>query len=277
MFGGILDSARSLHLLDSGEAVFQSKEADYMISLENISSPHSLSGVTLSIPEGIHVTVCGPSGAGKTTLLRIIAGLEPLTSGRLVLAGKLAAEPSGSLVPAHERGIGMMFQDLGLWPHLSVEENVAIALPRSMPRRERVSQVRETLNACGLDGVLRRPASSLSGGQQSRVALARAIVAKPRILLLDEPFSSLDIMLKETLGAMLGSMLRQAAVTTISVIHDAADAARIEPNRVICLIDGNISENLSIDELQSAKPSTEFLGKWRMFYNLPRPENRGRP
>ena len=248
-----------------------------MISLENISSPHSLSGVTLSIPEGIHVTVCGPSGAGKTTLLRIIAGLEPLTSGRLVLAGKLAAEPSGSLVPAHERGIGMMFQDLGLWPHLSVEENVAIALPRSMPRRERVSQVRETLNACGLDGVLRRPASSLSGGQQSRVALARAIVAKPRILLLDEPFSSLDIMLKETLGAMLGSMLRQAAVTTISVIHDAADAARIEPNRVICLIDGNISENLSIDELQSAKPSTEFLGKWRMFYNLPRPEIRGRP
>ena len=167
----------------------------------------------------------GPSGCGKTTLLRAVAGLEPLSGGSISLDGQVVSSPHRALAP-EARQIGMVFQDYALFPHLDVQGNVGFGISH-LPRAERASRVDEMLALVGLAGQQSRFAHELSGGQQQRVALARALAPKPRLLLLDEPFSNLDVDLRERLAHEVRSILKAANTTALFVTHDQLEAFAI--------------------------------------------------
>ncbi|MGQ0585927.1 MAG: ABC transporter ATP-binding protein [Gammaproteobacteria bacterium] len=164
----------------------------------------------------------GPSGSGKTTALRAIAGFEPLRAGSIALGGRVLSGP-GVHLPPEQRGIGMVFQDYALLPHLSALRNVQFGLHRSAPA-ERARRARELLELVGLAGCAAAYPHELSGGQQQRVALARALAPKPALLLLDEPFSSLDPELRERLGQDVRRILRREGTTALLVTHSQQEA-----------------------------------------------------
>jgi iron(III) transport system ATP-binding protein len=182
--------------------------------------------VSLEISAGESVVVVGPSGSGKTTLLRLLAGLERPDAGEIWLGGRRVAEPGRNTVPANERRIGFVFQDLALWPHLSAFDNVGFAgKSAGQPATERTARINEILRLCRVAPLLAdRYPHQLSGGEQQRVALARALVGSPELLLLDEPFSSLDRELRVMLRMELASLRRQLQLTAIYVTHDLEDA-----------------------------------------------------
>jgi iron(III) transport system ATP-binding protein len=166
----------------------------------------------------------GPSGCGKTSVLRAIAGLEHLAQGRIAIGGEPLADATRGLHCAPEaRRIGMVFQDYALFPHLSVARNVAFGIAH-LPRAAREQRVRDVLDLVGLAHAAQRAPHQLSGGQQQRVALARALAPQPRLLLLDEPFSSLDIDLRERLAQELRAILKASATTALFVTHDQLEA-----------------------------------------------------
>jgi iron(III) transport system ATP-binding protein len=167
----------------------------------------------------------GPSGCGKTTLLRAVAGLEPVTGGEIRLSGQVVSH-AGQQLPPEQRRIGMVFQDYALFPHLDVGANVAFGL-HQLPRSERAARVAEVLTLVGLEGSAARFPHELSGGQQQRVALARALAPKPQLLLLDEPFSNLDVDLRERLAHELRCILKAAQATALFVTHDQLEAFAI--------------------------------------------------
>jgi iron(III) transport system ATP-binding protein len=178
--------------------------------------------LSLSLPEGEIGCLLGPSGCGKTTVLRAVAGFEYITKGEIRLAGNLV---SGAAVhvPPERRGVGMVFQDHALFPHLRVAENVGFGL-RGMPEGERRERVAELLGMVGLERQGRKYPHELSGGQQQRVALARALAPRPALLLLDEPFSSLDVDLRERLSLEVRDILRRSGTTAVLVTHDQHEA-----------------------------------------------------
>ena len=182
--------------------------------------------VSLEISMGESVVVVGPSGSGKTTLLRLVAGLERPDAGEIWLDGRKVAEPRRNRVPAHERKVGFVFQDLALWPHLSAYGNVVFAADSvGLATARRTSRIDDILRLCKVESSLAgRYPHQLSGGEQQRVAIARALVGSPRLLLLDEPFSSLDRELRVKLRAELASLRRQLQLTAIYVTHDREDA-----------------------------------------------------
>ena len=185
----------------------------------------AVDGVTLGLATGEIGVLIGPSGCGKTTLLRAIAGLEPLASGSIRLGGEQVGSPTHQL-PPEQRRIGMVFQDYALFPHLDVGRNVAFGL-QDRPKAERPARVREVLALVGLEGMESRYPHELSGGQQQRVALARALAPQPRLLLLDEPFSNLDVELRERLAHELRAILKAAGATALFVTHDQLEAFAI--------------------------------------------------
>ena len=200
------------------------------LSVRNVTkrfaSHQALIGVSLDVAAGDAVVILGPSGCGKTTLLRLIAGLEVPDSGEIWLAGAQVASAGRTLMPPHERGIGFVFQDLALWPHLTVQQNLDFVLESArVPRDSRPLRAREVLELVRIDELSRRYPHELSGGEQQRVALARALVGRPRVLLLDEPLSSLDPELRATLRSELARLQRTLHVTTVYVTHDRDDAA----------------------------------------------------
>jgi iron(III) transport system ATP-binding protein len=164
----------------------------------------------------------GPSGCGKTTVLRALAGFEPVTDGAILIGGREVSVPGRTLAPEARR-IGMVFQDFALFPHLSVAANVGFGL-RRLPRREAAQRVAQLLDLVGLTGAARHYPHQLSGGMQQRVALARAMAPRPEILLLDEPFSSMDADLREQLAREVGEVLRRDGVTAVLVTHDQHEA-----------------------------------------------------
>jgi thiamine transport system ATP-binding protein len=178
----------------------------------------AVDGVSLALGAGEVVAVLGASGCGKSSLLRAVAGLEPLAAGRVLWEGE---DVSG--VPAHRRGFVMMFQDGQLFPHLNVAGNVGYGLWR-LPRREREARVAELLELVGLPGYQRRPVSELSGGQAQRVALARSLAPRPRLLLLDEPLSALDRRLRRQLVGAIGEIVRSTGTPALYVTHDQDEA-----------------------------------------------------
>ncbi len=182
--------------------------------------------VSLEISAGESVVVVGPSGSGKTTLLRLVAGLERPDAGEIWLDGRRVAEPGRNTVPANDRKVGFVFQDLALWPHLSAFANVEFAAHSAgHSGTERTSRINEILRLCRVEPLLaHRYPHQLSGGEQQRVALARALVGSPQLLLLDEPFSSLDRELRVKLRSELASLRRQLQLTAIYVTHDSEDA-----------------------------------------------------
>ncbi|MEO7348659.1 MAG: ABC transporter ATP-binding protein [Terrimesophilobacter sp.] len=198
----------------------------------------ALENVTLTVGEGEFVTVVGPSGCGKTTLLRSIAGFETPDTGSISLGGQTVFDSDGRVVPAHERGVGLVPQEGSLFPHLSVAQNVSFGL-KNMSRRQRQARVDETLDLVSLGHLGKRRPHELSGGQQQRVALARAIAPNPRIILLDEPFSSLDEYLRESLRAEVRELLTNLGATVVLVTHDQAEALALG-DRVVVMRSGRI-------------------------------------
>jgi iron(III) transport system ATP-binding protein len=185
----------------------------------------AVDGVSLGLKAGDIGVLIGPSGCGKTTLLRAVAGLERASSGSIVLQGETVSDGTHHM-PAEQRRIGMVFQDYALFPHLSVGRNVAFGI-HSLPRAERAHRVAEVLKLVGLDGLQERFPHELSGGQQQRVALARALAPNPRLLLLDEPFSNLDVDLRERLAHEVRAILKAAGATALFVTHDQLEAFAI--------------------------------------------------
>jgi iron(III) transport system ATP-binding protein len=215
-----------------------------LLSLTNVTkrfaTHQAVDSVSLEVVAGDAIVILGPSGCGKTTLLRLIAGLEVPDSGEIRLAGAQAAGAGRSMMPAHERGIGFVFQDLALWPHLTVQRNLNFVLESvKMPRTDRAARAFEALKLVRIEQLSSRYPHQLSGGEQQRVALARALVGQPRVLLLDEPFSSLDPELRDALRSELARLQRTLEVTTVYVTHDQGDAA-ILADRVIEMRAGRI-------------------------------------
>lgn len=186
-----------------------------------------LDGLDLDIAEGGITAVLGPSGCGKTTLLRIIAGFETPDAGTVSIAGREVAGPRGC-VPPHQREVGYVAQDGALFPHLTVGQNVAYGLKGGLRNRATRDHVAHLLDMVSLDERLmsRRPAE-LSGGQQQRVALARALARRPAVMLLDEPFSSLDTGLRASTRKAVAHTLSEAGVTTLLVTHDQEEALSV--------------------------------------------------
>jgi iron(III) transport system ATP-binding protein len=186
----------------------------------------AVSDVSLGLRAGDIGVLIGPSGCGKTTLLRAVAGLEPASGGEIQISGRTVAG-AGIQVPAEERQIGMVFQDYALFPHLDVGNNIAFGLHRRLSKADRHARVAEVLALVGLAGSEKRMPHELSGGQQQRVALARALAPRPQLLLLDEPFSNLDVDLRERLAHEVRGILKAAQATALFVTHDQLEAFAI--------------------------------------------------
>ena len=204
----------------------------------------AVTSFSLEIAPGESVAMLGPSGCGKTTVLRLIAGLERPDSGEIWIDNRQVASDGHNTVPASDRQVGLVFQDLALWPHLNVRDNLAFVVESTALRKsEREARIDEFLKICRIDhGQAGRYPHELSGGEQQRVALARALVGFPRVLLLDEPFSNLDAALRASLREELAAMQHQLRVTTIYVTHDPADAAALA-NRTIVMREGRIENS----------------------------------
>lgn len=199
-----------------------------------------LCGVDLEMAAGSITAVLGPSGCGKTTLLRILAGFEDPDSGTVRIAGETVAG-DGAAVPVHRRRVGLMPQEGALFPHLSVGENVAFGLGRA-DRATACAQVAHWLDVVGLEGLADARPHEISGGQQQRVALARALAARPRVLLLDEPFAALDAGLRVRVREDIATILRDTGTTALLVTHDQSEALSLADS-VALLIDGVIAQH----------------------------------
>ncbi len=218
--------------------------------------------VSLTVGAGERLAVLGPSGSGKSTLLRAIAGLEPLSGGRVCWAGEDLAG-----LPPHERNFGLMFQDYLLFPHRNVGDNVAFGLRmRHMPPGEIESRVSEVLSLVDLVGYQRRAVTELSGGEQQRVALARALAPTPRLLMLDEPLGALDRSLRARLLDDLVSLFERLDLPIVYVTHDQQEALAIG-SRVALMRDGELDSISTPVELWSSPP-TEFAARFLGFDNL---------
>lgn len=190
--------------------------------------------VSLEVTEGEVVTLLGPSGSGKTTLLRLIAGLETPDAGEISIGGELVAADGRNIVPPHRRGVGFVFQDLALWPHLSVAGNLDFVLSSTgAPKRERANRIEETLRFVRLERFAASYPHQLSGGEQQRIAIARAVVSRPRLLLLDEPMAHLDAHLKSELLGELKSLQQKLNLTTVYITHDRAEAEALTSRAVV--------------------------------------------
>ena len=185
-------------------------------------SQAAVNGVSFGLRTGDIGVLIGPSGCGKTTLLRAVAGLEPVTGGQILLSSRVVSDKNHT-EPAERRRIGMVFQDYALFPHMDVGRNVGFGLEH-LPKAKRQTRVAEVLKLVGLEGAEKRFPHELSGGQQQRVALARALAPKPDLLLLDEPFSNLDIDLRERLAHEVRNILKAAKATALLVTHDQLEA-----------------------------------------------------
>ena len=222
----------------------------------------ALDGLDLEVRSGEMLTLLGPSGCGKTTLLRLVAGLEAPDAGTIDIAGRRVAGPGGS-VPPQRRRIGMVFQDLALFPHLSVADNVAYGIRRDPDRAVRVSELLDLVN---LPGSGDRMPHELSGGMQQRVAIARALAPRPDVVLLDEPFSSLDAALRTQVRADLREILRAAGATAVLVTHDQDEALTLG-DRMAVMVAGRI-EQCDVPEVVYGEPASPFVATFVGTANL---------
>ncbi|MDB5526615.1 MAG: transporter [Rhizobium sp.] len=217
-------------------------------------------GVNLSVDKGKLVCLLGPSGCGKTTTLRLVAGFVPATGGEVRVGGKTISSAQ-STVPPEGRNMSMIFQSYALWPHMTVFDNVAYGLKlRRLPKAEIVQSVRTILAATQLLPLEGRYPGELSGGQQQRVSLARALVIKPEILLLDEPLSNLDANLREEMRFEIRRLHDEFRYTTVYVTHDQAEAMTTA-DIIVVMNDGLIEQAGSPEDIY-IRPATEFVARF---------------
>jgi iron(III) transport system ATP-binding protein len=216
----------------------------------------ALSDINISVPSGTFFTLLGPSGCGKTTLLRTIAGFHQQSDGLITIDGN-----SIEHLPAHRRDVAMVFQDYAVFPHLSVRENVAFGLKqRRISAKEITRQVEDVLEVVELGKFVDRMPHELSGGQQQRVGLARAIVMRPKVLLMDEPLSNLDARLRVDLRAELRRIQRDLSITTIYVTHDQEEALAMSD--VVCVMEGGIIQQAAAPIDVYLRPSNRFVASF---------------
>ncbi|MBX0285390.1 ABC transporter ATP-binding protein [Haloarcula salinisoli] len=216
-----------------------------VLSIDGVSKEYgretAVEELSLSVKDGELLTLLGPSGCGKTTTLRMIAGLEEPSSGTISIAGEtVTADADGPFRKPEERDVGIVFQDYALFPHLTVGENIAFGLDE-LDSDETDARVAELLELVDLEAHEAKMPSQLSGGQQQRVALARSLAPEPDVLLLDEPFSNLDVRLRVEMREEVRRILKRAGVTAISVTHDQEEALSIS-DRVAIMNDGDIAQ-----------------------------------
>ncbi len=229
-----------------------------MIELKNISKSLDknkiIQDISFSVKTADKLVILGPSGSGKTTILRLIAGLETPDQGQIVFDGKIV----NNIVPA-KRQVSMVFQDLALWPHMSAAENIAFCL-KSKNNKENKTKVIDMLKAVGLKDKCKAYPQQLSGGEKQRLALARSLVFNPNILLLDEPLSSMDPLLKDDLKKLILDLQKKMQITMIYVTHDQSEAAQISQD-ILVLHKGNIEQKGKLDEIRK-NPNNLFVEKF---------------
>ncbi len=243
-----------------------------LLTLENLACGYHQQAVvkdlSLELATGEIACLLGPSGCGKTTTLRAIAGLEPVSGGSIHIQGRQVSSRSRQR-PPEQRGLGMVFQEHALFPHLTVADNVAFGL-RKQPRAQQRQRVSECLDRVRLAGMEDRYPHELSGGQQQRVALARALAPRPALLLLDEPFASLDLDLRRALARELGDILRQENVTTLLVTHDQEEAFALA-DRVGVMHQGRLEQWDSPYNIYHA-PTNRFVAEFAGYGSFLRGE-----
>ncbi|MBW2059802.1 MAG: ABC transporter ATP-binding protein [Deltaproteobacteria bacterium] len=218
--------------------------------------------LSIEVEEGEFVSFLGPSGCGKTTTLRMIAGFIEPTAGEIFIQGRKVND-----LPPYQRDTGMVFQNYALFPHMTVFDNIAFGLRyRKTPKNEIEQRVREMLRLVRLPGLEDRKPSELSGGQQQRIALARALVIKPKVLLLDEPLSNLDAKLREGLRVELRQIQQEVGITSIFVTHDQEEALTLS-DRVIVMNEGEIVQTGTPFEVYE-NPQSLFVGRFLGQSNL---------
>ncbi len=218
--------------------------------------------ISFVVDEGEILCLLGPSGCGKTTLLRIIAGLEIPDSGKVLFEGRDIRD-----VPVHRRNFGLMFQDQALFPHKNVFENIAFGLRmQRLPKEEVQARVAKVLDLVGMAGFEKRDVNELSGGEQQRVALARSLAPRPRLLMLDEPLGALDRALRERLMNELRTILKDIGVTAIYVTHDQQEAFAVADRVVIMNLGRKVQEGRPEEVYQ--RPATEFVARFLGLENL---------
>jgi len=222
----------------------------------------AIDGVGFAVPAGEIVVLLGPSGCGKTTTLRCVAGLEHPTDGEISIAGRVVSSPArGILVPPRLRDLGMVFQSYAVWPHMTVRQNVVYPLKhRKMSRSDAAKKVDEVLELVGLSEYAERPVVALSGGQMQRVALARSIVYRPQLLLLDEPLSNLDAKLRLRLRDDLRVILKQTGMTALYVTHDQAEAV-VLGDRIGVMRNGKLLQMGTPDQIYN-RPADPFVANF---------------
>jgi len=231
------------------------------LSIDHVSVRHSnstaesLCDVSFDVAAGEVIGVLGSSGSGKTTLLRAISGLQSVSTGNVVFDGVDITK-----TPTHLRGIGLMFQEHALFPHLDVADNVSFGLRMAkMPKPDRSERVAEVLELVGLAGFGSRDIASLSGGERQRVALARTIAPSPLLLLLDEPMGSLDRVLRDRLVSELGDLINRLGLTVVYVTHDRSEAFELA-DRIAVLDRGQVVQ-LDTPEILDAQPATAHVAQ----------------
>ena len=236
------------------------------IRFENLNKSfgdnHVLKDINLDVEKGELVTLLGPSGCGKSTLLRCLSGLEQVTSGKIYLDGEDITN-----VSPRDRGIGMVFQQYSLFPNMSVKENVAFGLKmKKVPKDEIEKKVKQMLDIVGLSDKIDQFPMQLSGGQQQRVALARAIITEPKVLLLDEPLSAIDALLRHNLQIEIRRIQKELNITTIFVTHDQ-DEAMVMSDTIHLFNAGHIEQSGTPVDLYT-RPATKFTASFIGNYNL---------
>ena len=217
-----------------------------------------LDAVSLAIEAGEPIALAGPSGAGKSTLLRVLLGLTNPTAGIVRLGGRIVSDGDAVVVEPEERGLGMVFQDLALWPHMSVHENLEFGLAaRGVPESERNARIARTLADVGLEARARSSPAELSGGERQRVAIARAVVLDPAAVLFDEPLSNLDVVLRRELLGLIRRLCEARGTTAVYVTHDPREATAI--GRRIAILERGRLVQVGTPEALRTSPATEFV------------------
>jgi iron(III) transport system ATP-binding protein len=235
-----------------------------MLKLENISKSYKrkkvVSDFSLKVEEGDFLVILGPSGSGKTTLLRLIAGLETPDAGEIFIDNKLVSS-GRNIVSPNKRELGMVFQDLALWPHMTLKENIVFGFKAKKISKEEINnKVDKVLKLVHLDEHYKSYPGELSGGERQRLALARSLVLEPKVLLLDEPLSSLDPLLKDKMIDLIKEIYEKFKITIVYVTHEQTEA-KLLGTKVAIMDKGVLKQTGTYEELKN-NPQDEFVKRF---------------